>query len=263
MVARKSRECFVATLNIEREKGEPQHSQWITLSVNWWLTRQKSSCRNKGPAALTKPPESFWPSRPSNQSLRVFRRLEVWIKYESFIWGSLTTGHGANASNESFLFLILFGTRVWLCLDSSSDSFCALFAFFLGLTWDFSCIMFGLFLDSFWIRAGIHFGILLEFIWDYIGTLFGIFLDYLSEGVVCWLLAAIWLTFCSKWVFFLRFKPGLLGIQLLAVVLQWLTRKTIFSLVQFALCFASFHRFPEVSYSTVRFACNDMQVTKL
>ena len=60
--------------------------------------------------------------------------------------------------------------------------------------------------------------------------------------------------FLQKVSFFLRFKPGLLGIRLLAAVLQWSMRKTTVFVDSIRPCFTAFHLAPEslVLYSTFR-----------
>ena len=60
--------------------------------------------------------------------------------------------------------------------------------------------------------------------------------------------------FLQKNSFFLWFKPGLLGIRLLAAVLQWSMRKTIVFVDSIRPCFTAFHLAPEslVFYSTFR-----------
>ena len=60
--------------------------------------------------------------------------------------------------------------------------------------------------------------------------------------------------FLQKVSFLLRFKPGLLGIRLLAVVLQWSMRKTTVFVDSIRPCFTAFHLAPEslVFYSTFR-----------
>ena len=84
--------------------------------------------------------------------------------------------------------------HLWGHFEVILSSFGALLGFFLDYVWIFLGLFLGLILESFWTLFGTHLGFFL----DSFGTLFGIFLDSFSEGVVFWLLAAVWLPFCTK-----------------------------------------------------------------
>ena len=84
----------------------------------------------------------------------------------------------------------------------------------------------------------------------FLGTLFGFFF-----GRCRFLASRCGLArFLQKVSFFLRFKPGLLGIRLLATVVQWSMRKTTVFVDSIRPCFTSLHPAPEslVFYSTFR-----------